>query len=121
VTFLPDDSIFKHYQFIPEFIEKPTQKLCLPYSGLTIRFNVKRFYSENSLLDLITSKTNPETIPYLIIHLRGPDIEIALTRGNQYGEEYYPFVNGQHTTQGGTHLAVFKEAIKGIGGFQQLQ
>ncbi|MGA1839521.1 MAG: DNA topoisomerase IV subunit B [bacterium] len=111
VTFLPDDSIFKHYHFIPEFIENQLKNYVYLNSGLTITFNGKRFYSKNGLLDLISSKTDPESIRYPIIHLRGPDIEIALTHGNQYGEEYYTFVNGQHTTQGGTHLAAFKEAI----------
>ncbi|MGA1865751.1 MAG: DNA topoisomerase IV subunit B [bacterium] len=111
VTFLPDDSIFKHYHFIPEFIENQLKNYVYLNSGLTITFNGKRFYSKNGLLDLISSKTDPESIRYPIIHLKGPDIEIALTHGSQYGEEYYTFVNGQHTTQGGTHLAAFKEAI----------
>lgn len=71
----------------------------------------RHFYSKNGLLDLLERKTNPESLRYPIIHLKGEDIEIALSHGQQYGEEYYSFVNGQHTTQGGTHLAAFREAI----------
>jgi topoisomerase-4 subunit B len=78
---------------------------------LTIHFNKKRFYSKNGLLDLLSRKTDPESMRYPIIHFKNGDLEIAMTHGNQYGEEYYSFVNGQYTTQGGTHLAAFKEVI----------
>ena len=80
-------------------------------SGLNINFNGEKYFSENGLKDLLERKTDVEKINYSIIHLKGEDIEVALTHGDQYGEEYYSFVNGQHTTQGGTHLAAFREAI----------
>src|SRR6185436_10977070 len=79
-------------------------------AGLTINFNGKKFISKNGLLDLLTEKTD-ETILYPIIHSRSKDIEFAITHGNSYGEEYYSFVNGQYTSQGGTHLGYFREAI----------
>ena len=80
-------------------------------SGLNINFNGEKYFSENGLKDLLERKTDVEKIHYSIIHLKGEDIEVALTHGDQYGEEYYAFVNGQHTTQGGTHLAAFREAV----------
>ena len=80
-------------------------------SGLNINFNGEKYFSENGLKDLLERKTDVEKIRYSVIHLKGDDIEVALTHGDQYGEEYYSFVNGQHTTQGGTHLAAFREAI----------
>lgn len=110
VTFIADDAIFKHYRYINEFIENQIWNYCYLNSGLTIWFNDQKFVSKDGLLDLLKHKTNEEELRYPIIHLRGEDIEIAVSHSNQYGEEYYSFVNGQHTTQGGTHLAAFKEA-----------
>ncbi|HHL73693.1 MAG TPA: type IIA DNA topoisomerase subunit B [Bacteroidetes bacterium] len=111
VTFIPDEEIFRSYHFIPEYIETQLWNYAYLNAGLTINFNGKKFYSKNGLLDLLARKADPESMRYPIIHLKGEDIEIALTHGNQYGEEYYSFVNGQHTTQGGTHLAAFREAV----------
>jgi len=111
VAFLPDDSIFKHYHFIPEYLEEQVWNYAFLNAGLTINFNTKKYHSENGLLDLLKRKTDSETLRYPIIHLKGVEIEVALTHGEQYGEEYYSFVNGQNTTQGGTHLAAFREAI----------
>src|SRR2546423_892291 len=115
VTFIPDESIFKHFHFIPEYLEKQIWNYCFLNAGLRIIFNGKSYVSKNGLLDLLVRQTNadtnPETIRYPIIHLKGDDIEVALTHNNDYGEDYYSFVNGQHTTQGGTHLSAFKEGI----------
>lgn len=111
ITFIPDDSIFRHYRFIPEFVESMIWNYVYLNAGLTINFNGQKFFSERGLYDLLSKKTDAETLRYPIIHLKGEDIEIALTHGQQYGEEYYSFVNGQHTTQGGTHQAAFREAI----------
>jgi len=110
VIFTPDDSIFKNYHFIPEFIENMLWNYAYLNSGLTINYNGKKFYSKDGLLDLLKRKTNEEELRYPIIHLKGEDIEVAITHENQYGEEYYSFVNGQHTTQGGTHLLAFRDA-----------
>jgi len=110
VYFMPDDTIFKNYHFIPEYIENMLWNYAYLNSGLTIIYNDKKFYSKDGLLDLLKRKTNEEQIRYPIIHLKGEDIEVAITHENQYGEEYYSFVNGQHTTQGGTHLLAFREA-----------
>lgn len=111
VTFIPDDSIFKNYHFIPEYLEEQIWNYAYLNSRLTINFNGKEYRAANGLWDLLTRKTDQESIRYPIIHLKGQDIEIALTHENQYGEEYYSFVNGQYTTQGGTHLAAFREAL----------
>jgi topoisomerase-4 subunit B len=111
VTFVPDDSIFRNYHFIPEYLENQIWNYVYLNAGLTINFNGQKYYSENGLLDLLSRKTDPESLRYPIIHLKGEDIEIALSHGNDYGEEYYSFVNGQYTTQGGTHLAAFREAV----------
>lgn len=114
VTFVPDESIFKHFHFIPEFLEKQIWNYCFLNAGLRLIFNGKSYVSRNGLLDLLIRQTSadtaPESIRYPIIHLRGEDIEVALTHNNDYGEDYYSFVNGQHTTQGGTHQAAFREA-----------
>jgi topoisomerase-4 subunit B len=110
VWFTPDDTIFKNYHFIPEYIENMLWNYAFLNSGLTIHYNDKKFYSKDGLLDLLKRKTNEEHIRYPIIHLKGEDVEVAITHENQYGEEYYSFVNGQHTTQGGTHLLAFREA-----------
>ena len=111
VTFQPDDSIFKNYRFIPEYLENQIWNYVYLNAGLTINFNGQKYYSENGLLDLLARKADVEHLRYPIIHLKGADIELALTHGNDYGEEYYSFVNGQYTTQGGTHLAAFREAV----------
>ncbi|WP_343703710.1 DNA topoisomerase IV subunit B [Chitinophaga sp.] len=111
VTFVPDDTVFKNYHFIPDFLENQIWNYCFLNAGLTINFNGQKYLSKNGLLDLLQRKTNPDDLRYPIIHLKGEDIEVAITHENQYGEEYYSFVNGQHTTQGGTHLAAFREAF----------
>jgi topoisomerase-4 subunit B len=111
VTFSPDDTVFKNYHYIPDFLENQIWNYCFLNAGLTINFNGQKFLSKNGLLDLLQRKTNPDDLRYPIIHLKGDDIEVAITHENQYGEEYYSFVNGQHTTQGGTHLAAFREAF----------
>jgi topoisomerase-4 subunit B len=111
IEFTPDDSVFKHYHFIPDFLENQIWNYAYLNAGLTINFNGEKYHSENGLLDLLNRKADPESIRYPVIHARGKDIEFALTHSNQYGEEYYSFVNGQNTTQGGTHLSAFREAI----------
>ena len=109
--FHADNSIFKNFHFVNEFIDEQLWNYAYLNAGLTINFNGEKFVSKDGLKDLLTKKTNENELRYPIIHLKGDDIEIALTHNNQYGEEYYSFVNGQYTTQGGTHLAAFKEAI----------
>ncbi len=111
IVFKPDPNIFKNFHFIPEFLENQLWNYAYLNSGLTINFNGKKYHSANGLLDLLENRTDEEDLRYPVIHLKGDDIEVALTHGNQYGEEYYSFVNGQYTTQGGTHLAAFKEAL----------
>jgi len=109
--FFADESIFKNFKFINDYIEDQLWNYVYLNAGLSIHFNGKRFFSKNGLLDLLTRKTNEEQLRYPIIHLKGDDIEMALSHDSHYGEDYYSFVNGQHTTQGGTHLTAFKEAI----------
>jgi topoisomerase IV subunit B len=111
VTFVPDDTIFRNYRFIPEYIEEQIWNYAFLNAGLTLNVNGNKYFSKDGLLDLLQRKANMEAIRYPIIHLKGQDIEIAFTHEDQYGEEYYSFVNGQYTTQGGTHLAAFREAI----------
>ncbi len=111
IIFEPDDSVFKNYHFIPEYLDNLMWNYAYLNAGLTIVLNGKKYHSENGLKDLLTRKADVENIRYPIIHLKGEDIEVALTHANQYGEEYYSFVNGQYTTQGGTHLAAFREAL----------
>lgn len=111
MTFVPDDTIFRNYHYRPEFLEEQIWNYAYLNAGLSIHFNDTIYMSKNGLLDLLQRKTNTEAIRYPIIHLKGEDIEIAMTHENQYGEEYYSFVNGQHTTQGGTHLQAFREAV----------
>jgi topoisomerase-4 subunit B len=111
VIFEPDNTIFKNYHFIPQFLDSLFWNYAYLNAGLTINFNGEKYFSQNGLLDLLNKKTNTEENRYPIIHLKGNDIELAITHNNQYGEEYYSFVNGQNTTQGGTHLAAFREAI----------
>ena len=109
--FVPDNSIFKNFRYIPEYLEELIQNYTYLNAGLTINYNGNKYYSEKGLYDLLSKKIDEETARYPIIHLKGNDIEIAMTHGDQYGEEYYSFVNGQNTTQGGTHLAAFREAV----------
>lgn len=111
VTFQPDETVFKNFHFIPEYLEDLLWNYAFLNAGLTINFNGKKFHSEKGLQDLLERKTNADSLRYPIIHLKGDDIEMALSHSNQYGEEYYSFVNGQYTTQGGTHLAAFREAL----------
>ncbi|TVR77109.1 MAG: type IIA DNA topoisomerase subunit B [Chitinophagaceae bacterium] len=111
VIFAPDETIFKHYQFRMEFLKNQVRNYVYLNSGLSIYLNGERFFSKNGLLDLLSDKTDEEALRYPIIHLKGDDIEVALTHGNDYGEQYFSFVNGQYTPQGGTHLAAFREAI----------
>ncbi|MCK5057454.1 MAG: type IIA DNA topoisomerase subunit B, partial [Candidatus Aminicenantes bacterium] len=110
VSFSPDKELFRDYHFLSEHLESQAQNYVYLNSGLTINLNGKRFYSKNGLLDLLRANMSAEPL-YPIIHLKGEDIEIVLTHGNQYGEEYYAFVNGQYTIQGGTHLQAFREAL----------
>jgi topoisomerase-4 subunit B len=110
VTFIPDDSVFKNFHFIPEYLEKQIWNYCFLNAGLRIIFNGKSFVSKNGLFDLLERETNADEIRYPIIHLSGDDIEVALTHNNDYGEDYHSYVNGQHTTQGGTHQTAFREA-----------
>ena len=110
VTFIPDDSVFKNFHFIPEYLEKQIWNYCFLNAGLRIIFNGKSFVSKNGLFDLLERETNADEIRYPIIHLKGEDIEVAITHNNDYGEDYHSYVNGQHTTQGGTHQSVFREA-----------
>jgi topoisomerase-4 subunit B len=111
IIFEPDEAIFRNYRFIPEFLEDQLWYYAFLNSGLKLYFNGKEYYSAKGLADLLGRKTNEENRRYPIIHLKGEDIEVAITHTDQYGEEYYSFVNGQYTTQGGTHLAAFKEAL----------
>ncbi|WP_299096796.1 DNA topoisomerase IV subunit B [uncultured Winogradskyella sp.] len=112
VTFIPDDSIFKNYKFRNEYVVKMLKNYVYLNPGLTIVFNGEKYYSENGLKDLLSENINESDLLYPIIHLRGDDIEVAITHSKtQYSEEYHSFVNGQNTTQGGTHLAAFREAV----------
>jgi len=118
ITFIPDGSVFKNFHYIHEYLDNQFWNYCYLNAGLVINFNGKKYVSKNGLLDLLQRKSNADEIRYPIIHLKGDDIEVAITHENQYGEEYYSFVNGQFTTQGGTHLAAFREAyVKTIRDF----
>ena len=112
VEFIPDSSIFKNYKFRLEYVERMIKNYVYLNPGLTIDLNGEKFYSENGLKDLLSDYTNESDLVYPIIHLKGEDIEVALTHSKtQYSEEYHSFVNGQHTTQGGTHQAAFREGL----------
>ena len=112
VVFIPDETIFKNFKFRKEYVEKMLKIYVYLNPGLTIDFNGEKFYSENGLKDLLNETIAEEDCTYPIIHLKGEDIEVALTHSrSQYSEEYHSFVNGQNTTQGGTHLAAFREAL----------
>jgi len=112
VAFIPDDTIFKNFKYRMEYVAKMLRNYVYLNPGLTIIFNGEKFFSENGLKDLLEDNNNKEDMLYPIIHLKGDDIEVAITHSKtQYSEEYHSFVNGQHTTQGGTHQAAFREAI----------
>ncbi len=111
ITFQPDRSIFKNYKFRSEHVETQLWNYAFLNAGLKINFNGKTLHSRHGLLDLLSRRTGGDALRYPIIHLIGDDIEIAMTHGQQYGENYYSFVNGQNTTQGGTHLLAFREAV----------
>ena len=112
VSFVPDEEIFKKYKFRNEYVAKMLKNYVYLNPGLTIIFNGEKFFSENGLKDLLEDNNNKDDMLYPIIHLKGQDIEIAITHSKtQYSEEYHSFVNGQHTTQGGTHQAAFRESI----------
>ena len=112
VSFIPDEEIFKKYKFRNEYVAKMLKNYVYLNLGLTIIFNGEKFFSENGLKDLLEDNNNKEDMLYPIIHLKGDDIEVAITHSKtQYSEEYHSFVNGQHTTQGGTHQAAFRESI----------
>ncbi len=111
VTFVPDDTVFKNFHFVQEYLDKQFWNYCYLNAGLVMNLNGKRYVSKNGLYDLLASKVNQDEIRYPIVHLKGEDIEVTFTHGNGYGEEYYSFVNGQFTTQGGTHLAAFREGF----------
>ena len=111
VSFIPDKEMFGNYRFIDDFVEKMLWNYCFLNTGLTILFNGKKFYSENGLFDLLEQNTDAELL-YPIIHLKDNDIEVAITHcKNQYNEQYFSFVNGQHTVQGGTHQGAFRQAV----------
>lgn len=113
VQFTPDNTIFVDYQFRDVFIENLLKNYVFLNTGLTIIFNGKKFYSKNGLVDLLDEHMTSEAL-YPIIHLKDKDIEVAITHSNQYGEEFYSFVNGQHTTQGGTHQSAFRESVSRV-------
>lgn len=111
VTFRPDVSVFKKYRFRQEYLENQLWNYAYLNAGLKINFNGTIIQSKNGLLDLLSRKTQAESLRYPIIHLKNGDIEVAISHGNHYGEQYYSFVNGQHTTQGGTHLNAFRDGV----------
>lgn len=111
ITFHPDHTIFKKFRFREEFLENQIWNYAYLNTGLRLKLNGKTFHSPNGLLDLLNSKTQVENLRYPIIHLKGDDIELAMSHSQQYGEQYFSFVNGQHTPQGGTHLIIFREAL----------
>ena len=111
VTFIPDDTVFKNFHFIHEYMDNQLWNYCYLNAGLIIQFNEKKYVSKNGLLDLLQRRTNEDELRYPIIHLKGDDIEVAIAHNNDYGEEIFSFVNGQFTTQGGTHQQAFREAF----------
>jgi topoisomerase-4 subunit B len=111
ISFEPDESIFRNYRFIPEYLEEQIRNYTYLNAGLSIRYNGQEFVSKRGLLDLLEHKTHGDELLYPIVHAKGTDVEIAFSHSNAYGEDYYSFVNGQYTTQGGTHLAGFREAF----------
>ncbi len=118
VSFIPDETIFRNYHFLHEYIDNQLWNYCYLNAGLIIDFNNKKYVSKNGLLDLLKRKTPEEELRYPIIHLKGDDIELAISHNNDYGEDLFSFVNGQYTTQGGTHQQAFREAyVKTIRDF----
>jgi topoisomerase-4 subunit B len=118
VVFTPDDTVFRHFHYIHEYLDNQLWNYCYLNAGLAMHFNGKKYVSKNGLLDLLQRKTNPDELRYPVIHLKGEDIEVALSHNNDYGEDIFSFVNGQYTTQGGTHQQAFREAyIKVIRDF----
>jgi topoisomerase-4 subunit B len=111
VTFIPDESVFKNFHYIHEYMDNQLWNYCYLNAGLIMLFNGKKYVSKNGLLDLLQRRTNEDELRYPIIHLKGEDIEVAITHNNDYGEEIFSFVNGQYTTQGGTHQQAFREAF----------
>ena len=111
VTFIPDESVFKNFHFLQEYMDNQFWNYCYLNAGLIINFNGKKYVSKNGLLDLLQRRTNEDELRYPIIHLKGEDIEVAFAHNNDYGEEIFSFVNGQYTTQGGTHQQAFREAF----------
>ena len=111
VTFIPDNTIFGNFRFLNEYVEKMLWNYCYLNPGLTIVYNGEKFYSENGLKDLLDQNIDSKIV-YPVMHLKGEDIEVAMTHSQKgYGEQYFSFVNGQHTTQGGTHQAAYREAV----------
>jgi len=110
VAFTPDGMLFKGFHYIDDYVVNMLKNYSFLNSGLTLEFNGEKFHSKNGLRDLLEENMEGESL-YPVIHIKNGDIEVAITHGNQYGEDYYSFVNGQHTTQGGTHLVAFREAI----------
>jgi topoisomerase-4 subunit B len=111
VVFTPDDTVFRNFHFIHEYLDNQLWNYCYLNAGLAMHFNGKKYVSKNGLLDLLQRKTNPDELRYPIIHLKGDDIEVAISHNNDYGEDIFSFVNGQYTTQGGTHQHAFREAF----------
>lgn len=110
VVFIPDESVFRNFHFIHEYLDNQLWNYCYLNAGLAMHFNGKKYVSKNGLLDLLLRKTNPDELRYPIIHLKGEDIELAISHNNDYGEDIFSFVNGQFTTQGGTHQQAFRES-----------
>jgi topoisomerase-4 subunit B len=113
VNFIPDEEIFQDYRYKDEYVETLLKNYVFLNSGLTIVYNGKKFFSKNGLVDLLNENMTTDAL-YPIIHLQGEDIEVVITHASQYGEEYYSFVNGQHTTQGGTHQSAFRETVSRV-------
>lgn len=113
IEFIPDSTIFGNYQFRDDYVEALLKNYTFLNTGLTILYNDKKFISKNGLVDLLNENMTSDAL-YPIIHISDTDIEVAITHTNQYGEEYYSFVNGQHTTQGGTHQAAFRETVSRV-------
>ena len=110
IVFIPDETVFKNFHYINEYLDNQFWNYCYLNAGLVINYNDKKYISKNGLLDLLKRRTNEDELRYPIIHLKGEDIEVAITHNNDYGEEIFSFVNGQYTTQGGTHYQAFREA-----------
>ncbi|MBS1731072.1 MAG: type IIA DNA topoisomerase subunit B [Bacteroidetes bacterium] len=118
ISFMPDETVFRNYHFLHEYLDNQLWNYCYLNAGLNISLNGKKYVSKNGLLDLLIRKTNEDELCYPIIHLKGEDIEIAVSHNNDYGEDIFSFVNGQYTTQGGTHQQAFREVyVKTIRDF----